>query len=267
MNIVEIFLTKKKIDYVFLLSGESGGIGRNLDQPATLITSNLLLTTSILKLSHHNKVKKLIFLSSSCVYPKNARNPLTPELILKDSLEQSNQSFAIAKIAGMEMCKSYRKEFNNDFISVIPSTIYGPNDNFFSKNAHVIPSLISKFYIAKKNLKNSVKIWGSGKPIRDFIFYKDLADAMIFLMKKYSSDLPINIGTNESISIKKLSLLIKKLTKYRGEIEFDKTKKDGMKIKTLDCSKINKLGWKNKTSLEKGLKITYQEFFKKYKNN
>ena len=265
-NINEKYIKKifknNKIDYVFLLSGDNGGIQKNLIEPASLISSNLTLSTNVLKYSYLHKVKKLLFLSSSCIYPVNINKKLTPDMFLSGKLEESSQSYAISKIAGMEMCKSYRKQFNCDFISVIPATVYGPEENFFTNNSHVISSLLGRFFLSTKNNDKEISIWGSGKAKRDFIYYKDLADSLIFLMQKYSDDSPINVGVNEPISIRSLSYLIKKISNFKGKIKFDLSKPDGAKIKILNNSHIKKIGWKYKTPLEKGLKITYQQFVK-----
>ncbi|MDC0044681.1 NAD-dependent epimerase/dehydratase family protein [Pelagibacteraceae bacterium] len=256
-NYLSNIFIKNKFEFVFLLGGDYGGIAKNIKKPATLMYSNLMLSTNIINLSYKYNVKKLINLSSSCVYPSNQSKPLKPSMLLQGPVEKTSQPYSISKISSLELCKAYKTEFKKNFITIIPSTIYGPKDKFFSNDAHVIPSLISKFYLAHKNNKKKITLWGSGNPIRDFIYYKDLAEGIIFVMKKYNENQPINISTNEKISIKNLANKIKIISKYKGKIIFNR-KLEGSKYKTLDISKIKKFGWKHKTSLEKGLEITYQ---------
>ena len=264
-NYFQKIFKNNKIDYVFLLGADSGGIHKNLKYPTSLIYSNILLNSFVIKLSSRFKVKKLLFLSSSCVYPNTFSKSLKPKMILSGPLEDSSKSYAISKLAGMELCKAFKNEFNNNFISVIPSTIYGPKDKFFSEDSHVIPSLISKFYSSKKKNLKKIMLFGTGKAVRDFIYYSDLANAMIFLMKKYNGIDPINVSSNEKISILSLANKLKKITNYDGKIIFNQ-KDEGAKYKFLDTLEINNLGWKHKTSLEKGLKITYQEFLYNYQD-
>jgi len=255
-KLINIF---KKIqpEYVFLVDGESGGIMYNQKYPVNLMISNLLTIVNIFPLAKKFKVKKLLFFASSCIYPNNAKQPLKPKLIMSDFLETTNVPYAIAKIAGLELCKAYNNQYGTNFITVIPSNHFGPYDDFGKKNSHVIPALIAKMHEAKINNKKSVKIWGSGKPIRDFIYVDDLALASVFIIKNYKSKSPINITSGESFSIKEIANIIKRVVGFKGKLNYDASKSDGMLIKTLDNSSILKLGWKNSYTFSKALKTTY----------
>lgn len=257
------FFKKEKPEYVFLAAAKVGGIMANKNQPADFIYENLVVQTNIIHNAYLNKVKKLLFLGSSCIYPKLTPQPIKEEYLLSAALEPSNKPYSVAKIAGIIACQAYNLQYGTNFISAMPTNLYGPNDNFDLQNSHVLPSLIRKFHEAKKNGEKEVIVWGSGKPMREFLHVDDLANACLFLMKNYNSSEIINIGTGEDLSIKELVGKIKKTLGYKGKIVLDKTKPDGTPRKNLDVSKINKLGWKHKIDLENGLKMTYEW----YKNN
>lgn len=251
------FFKKEKPEYVFLAAAKVGGIMANNNQPADFIYENLVVQMNIIHNGYLNGVKKSLFLGSSCIYPKLAPQPLKEEYLLTGELEPTNKSYSLAKIAGIIACQSYNKQYGANFISVMPTNIYGPNDNFDLQNAHALPALIRKFHEAKLNNEKEVIVWGTGKAMREFLYADDLADACLFLMKNYNSSEIINIGTGKDLSIKELAEKIKSITGYNGKIVWDKTKPDGAPRKLLDVRKINKLGWNSKTDLEKGLKITY----------
>lgn len=259
------FFKKEKPEYVFLAAAKVGGIMANNNQPADFIYENLLVQTNIIHNSYSNGVKKLLFLGSSCIYPKLASQPLKEECLLTGELESTNKSYSLAKIAGIIMCQSYNKQHGTNFISVMPTNIYGPNDNFDLQNAHALPALIRKFHEAKINNEKGIIVWGTGKAKREFLHVDDLAEACLFLMKNYNSSEIINIGTGKDLSIKELAEKIKNIVEYGGKIVWDKTKPDGTPRKLLSVNKINKLGWKAKTDLKKGLEATYDWFLKNIK--
>lgn len=260
------FFKKEKPEYVFLAAAKVGGIMANNNQPADFIYENLIIQTNIVHNSYSNGVKKLLFLGSSCIYPKLASQPLKEEYLLTGELEPTNKSYSLAKIAGIIMCQSYNKQHGANFISVMPTNIYGPNDNFDLKNAHALPALIRKFHEAKTNNEKEVVVWGTGKAKREFLHVDDLAEACLFLMKNYNSSEIINIGTGKDLSIKELAEKIKNIVEYGGKIVWDKTKPDGTPRKLLSVNKINKLGWKAKTDLKKGLETTYDWFLENLNN-
>ncbi len=257
------FFQKEKPEYVFLAAAKVGGILANNTYPANFIYENLTIQNNIIHNAYLNKVKKLLFLGSSCIYPKFAKQPIKEEYLLSGKLEPTNKAYAIAKIAGIIMCESYNKQYNTNFISVMPTNLYGPNDNFDLKNSHVVPALIRKFHEAKINNKNKVVLWGTGCPRREFLYVDDLAEACIFLMNNYNESEIINIGTGKDISIKELAGIIKNVVGFEGKIVWDTSKPDGTPRKLLDVSRLNKLGWKYKVSLKKGIELTYNW----YKNN
>lgn len=264
------FFKENDIDYVFLAAAKVGGILANSTKPAEFIYDNLMIQTNTIHMAHETNVKKLLFLGSSCIYPKFAKQPIKEEYLLTDKLEPTNIAYATAKIAGIIMCQSYTKQYDNNFISIMPTNIYGINDNFDLKTSHVLPALIRKFHEGKEQKKDSVVVWGTGTPLREFLFVDDLADALIFLMKEYNSPEIINVGTGKDLSIKDLSYLIKEIIGYEGEIVFDHSKPDGTPKKQLDVSKLFQLGWKPKTSLKEGIKITYDWYVEnqdKFKGN
>ncbi len=255
---VQHFFEQQQPDYVFLAAAKVGGILANSNYPATFIYDNLAIQTNVIHAAYQHQVTKLLFLGSSCIYPRLSTQPINENALLSAKLEPSNEAYAIAKIAGIKMCESYRKQYGCNFISAMPTNLYGPNDNYDLQNSHVLPALLRKFHEAKINQLPQVMVWGSGKPQREFLYVDDLADAAIFLMQNYEAAQWINVGTGIDISIGDLALLIKKIVGYNGRIKFDTTKPDGMPRKLLDVSKLNKLGWKYGVSLEAGIKKTYQ---------
>lgn len=257
-NEVENFFTYEKPEYVFLAAAKVGGIYANSTYPAEFIYDNLMIECNVIHASYQNKVRKLLFLGSSCIYPKLSPQPIKEEYLLSGYLEPTNEAYAIAKISGIELCKFYREQYGCDFISVMPTNLYGPNDNFHLENSHVLPALIRKFHEAKINNYDKVVVWGTGKARREFLYVDDLAEACIFLMKEYSGETHLNIGTGMDLEIKELAEIIKNIVNYKGEIVYDFLKPDGTPQKLLDVSKINKIGWKAKTDLLDGITKTYQ---------
>lgn len=256
------FFEKEKPEYVFMAAAKVGGIIANRENPASFIYENLMVETNIINSAHKTNVKKLLFLGSSCIYPKFATQPMTEDCLLSGELESTNEFYAIAKIAGIKLCQAYRKQYGCDFISVMPTNLYGEHDSYNLQNSHVIPAMIRKFHEAKSLNKPNVTIWGTGTPKREFLYADDLANACVFLMQNYSEYEHVNIGTGIDVTIKELAETVKKVTGYNGEIIFDITKPDGTPRKLLDVSKLNKLGWKYSINLEKGLNITYAAFQK-----
>jgi len=257
---VNYFFEKEKPEYVILAAAKVGGIHANNTYRAEFIYDNLMIEANIIHAAYLNNVTKLLFLGSSCIYPKMAPQPLKEEYLLSGYLEPTNQPYAIAKIAGIEMCDSYRAQYGCNFISAMPTNLYGTNDNYHPENSHVLPALIRRIVLAKKNNEPNVTIWGTGTPRREFLHVDDLAEACLFLLQNYEESGPINIGSGKDISIKSLAELIIKLVDYSGEIIFDTSKLDGTPQKLLDGSKINKIGWKAKIDLEYGLLKTIGEF-------
>jgi GDP-L-fucose synthase len=260
---VEQFFAKEKPDYVFLAAAKVGGIVANNTYRAEFLYDNLMIQNNIIHNSYVNGVKKLLFLGSSCIYPKHAPQPLKEEYLLTGELEPTNEPYAIAKIAGIKMCDAYRSQYGCNFISVMPTNLYGPNDNYDLKNSHVLPALIRKFHEAKVNGKPFVEIWGTGSPKREFMHVDDLADACFFLMNHYDEPGFINIGIGEDISIRDLAQLIKSITGYQGNLTFDIGKPDGTPRKLMDVSRLNGLGYTAKISLEEGIRSVYEDFKKK----
>ncbi len=252
------FFESEKPEYVFLAAAKVGGIHANNTYPGMFLYDNLMIQNNVIHQAHLTGVKKLLFLGSSCIYPKFAEQPIREDSLLTGTLEPTNEAYAIAKIAGVEMCKFYRRQYNSNFISAMPTNLYGINDNFDLNNSHVLPALLRKFIEAKRNNKESVEIWGSGTPMREFLYVDDLAKACVFLMKNYESEDTINVGTGEDITIKELALTIKDVVGFTGALTFDATKPDGTPRKLLDVSKINDLGWKSNTALQDGIKRVYQ---------
>jgi len=259
-NQVDKFFEEEKPEYVFLAAAKVGGIIANNEYPADFIRDNLMIQTNVIDAAYRNGVKKLLFLGSTCIYPKFAPQPLKEEYLLTGELEPTNEPYAIAKIAGIKMCQSYNRQYGTKYISVMPTNLYGPNDNFDLHTSHVLPALIRKFHEAKVNNAPYVEVWGTGTPRREFLYSDDLADACVFLMKNYEDSEIINIGVGEDISIKELAEKIKNVVGYQGEIKFDTTKPDGTPRKLVDVSKINALGWKASISLDEGLRKAYQWF-------
>jgi GDP-L-fucose synthase len=257
---VNEFFEAERPAYVFLAAAKVGGILANNTYRADFIYENIMIQSNIIHSSYATGVKKLMFLGSSCIYPKLAPQPLKEDYLLTGLLEPTNEPYAIAKIAGIKMCDAYRSQYGCDFISVMPTNLYGPNDNYDLQNAHVLPSLIRKFHEAKINNTPEVSIWGSGSPKREFLHADDLADACVFLMNTYSDEGLVNIGTGEDISISDLALMIKEVVGYEGAIVNDHSKPDGTPRKLMDVSKLSKLGWNYTIPLKKGLEMVYQEY-------
>lgn len=266
-NDVEVFFKTEKPEYVFLAAAKVGGILANSTYPAEFIYDNLMIESNIINSAYLHGVKKLLFLGSSCIYPRMAKQPIREEYLLSGYLETTNEAYAIAKIAGIELCKFYRKQYGCDFISAMPTNLYGINDNFHPQNSHVLPALMRKFHDATVNDENEVVIWGTGKPRREFLHVDDLADACLFLMDQYSDGLHINIGTGEDIEIRELTRIITKIVGYNGSIIQDTTKPDGTPQKLLDVNRINELGWKARIPLEEGIANTYAWYKSKYLKN
>jgi len=257
------FFAEEKPAYVFLAAAKVGGIIANNTYRADFLYENLAIQNNVIHQAYVNGVKKLMFLGSSCIYPKLAPQPLKEEYLLTGLLEETNEPYAIAKIAGIKMCDAYRAQYGCNFISVMPTNLYGYNDNYHPQNSHVLPALIRRFDEAKKNNTNEVVIWGSGKPMREFLFADDLADACYFLMQTYNEPHLINIGTGEDLTIKDLALAIKEVIGYEGTLSFDATKPDGTPRKLMDVSKLHQLGWNHKIELNEGLKLAYQDYLSK----
>lgn len=254
------FFAKEKPEYVFLAAAKVGGIVANNTYRAEFLYDNLLIESNIIDASHKNGVKKLLFLGSSCIYPKMAPQPLKEEYLLTGLLESTNEPYAIAKITGIKLCEAYRDQYGCNFISAMPTNLYGPGDNYHLQNSHVIPALIRKFHEAKQSKSSFVEIWGTGSPLREFMYADDLADACVFLMKQYDDKLFVNIGTGEEVTIKALANLVKDVIGFEGDIQFDTTKPDGTPRKLMDSSRLHNMGWKHVTSLKEGLKKTYPFF-------
>lgn len=257
---VSDFFRIEKPDYVFLAAAKVGGIIANNTYPADFIRENLLIQTNVIDASYQNGAKKLLFLGSTCIYPKLAPQPMKEEYLLTGELEPTNDAYAIAKIAGIIMCKSYNRQYGTKFISVMPTNLYGPNDNFNLTTSHVLPALIRKFHDAKEQGLPFVEVWGTGSPKREFLHSDDMADACIYLMNYYEGNDIVNIGVGKDISIKELAELIKEIVGFEGEINFDPSKPDGTPRKLVDVTRLNSLGWEAKISLRDGLKETYNWF-------
>lgn len=254
------FFAAEKPDYVFLAAAKVGGIVANNTYRAAFLYENLMIQNNVIHQSYVNGVKKLLFLGSSCIYPKLAPQPLKEEYLLTGLLEETNEPYAIAKIAGIKMCDAYRAQYGCNFISAMPTNLYGLNDNYHEQNSHVLPALIRKFDEAKRNGDETVSIWGSGTPMREFLFADDLAAACYFLMQTYNEPHLINIGTGEDLTIKKLALMIQETIGYQGKLVFDTNKPDGTPRKLMDVSKLHQLGWKHKIELKEGLELAYQDY-------
>ena len=256
---VNEFYKKQKPDFVILAAAKVGGIHANNKYKAEFIYDNLMIESNVIHFAYENNVKKLLFLGSSCIYPKHSPQPIKEEYLLSGYLEPTNKSYAIAKIAGIELCKSYREQYGCNFISVMPTNLYGTNDNYHLENSHVIPALLRKMILAKKNNDPFVTVWGSGKPKRDFLNVDDLADACFLLMKEYNEPEPINIGSGHDISITQLIHIIREEIDYNCEVKFDTSKPDGTMLKLLDISKIKSLGWNPKIKIREGIRKALKE--------
>ncbi|MBL1410273.1 GDP-L-fucose synthase [Sphingobacterium faecale] len=261
---VATFFASEKPEYVFLAAAKVGGIIANNTYRADFIYENIAIQSNVIHQAHVNKVQKLLFLGSSCIYPKLAPQPMKEDYLLTGTLEHTNEPYAIAKIAGIKMCEAYRSQYGDNFISVMPTNLYGYNDNYHPENSHVLPALIRRFHEAKTNDVPEVVIWGTGTPLREFLFSTDLADACVFLMNNYDEEQFINIGVGEDISIKDLALMIKVIVGYEGELKFDSNKPDGTPRKLMDVSKLHQLGWQHRIGLEEGIHLAYADFIAKH---
>jgi GDP-L-fucose synthase len=259
---VDDFFARNKPEFVFLAAAKVGGILANNTYPAEFLYDNLMIEANVIHAAYVHGVTKLLFLGSSCIYPKFAPQPIREESLLTGLLEPTNEAYAIAKIAGIKLCQAYHKQYGCRFISAMPTNMYGYGDNYHPQNSHVLPALIRRFHEAKSENKPEVMIWGSGKPLREFMFSDDLAEACVFLMKEYEDPELINVGTGEEVSILDLAHLVRETVGYEGTITFDSSKPDGTPRKLMDSSRLHALGFKHKTSLREGLKKTYQDFLK-----
>jgi len=260
MQKVNDFFAKERPDYVFLLAGKVGGINANNTYRAEFLYDNLMIEANVIHASYIHGAKKLLFTGSSCIYPKLAPQPIKEEYMLTGPLEPTNEPYAIAKIAGIKMCDAYRAQYGCNFISCMPTNLYGPNDHYDPQTSHVVPALIRKFYEAKRDQKDFVELWGTGKAKREFLHVDDMAEACCFLMKQYNEPGLINIGYGSDVSIEELAKMIKEISGYKGEIRFDTSKPDGTPRKLIDSEKINKLGWQPKIEMVQGLKSTYEDY-------
>ena len=257
INDVDNWFKENKPDVVFMAAAKVGGIHANNSYPVDFLYENIAIQNSLILNSHKYKVKKLMFLGSSCIYPVSAKQPLMESSLLTGSLEKTNESYAIAKITGIKLCQAYRKQYGADFISVMPTNLYGPDDNFHPENSHVVAALISKFHNAVLSNKKTITLWGTGKPKREFLDVDDLADGLFFIMENYSDNHPINIGTGKEISIIDFANLIKNISGWNGDIIFDSSYPDGMPRKVMDVTNLKNLGWTAPTKLESGIKKAY----------
>ena len=257
------FFAEEKPEYVVLAAAKVGGIIANKTYPADFIWNNLEVQNNVIMSCFKNNVKKLLFLGSSCIYPREAPQPMKESCLLTSELEKTNEAYALAKISGLKMCEFFNKQYNTDYISCMPTNLYGPNDNYHPQNSHVLPALIRRFHEAKINNDSKVVVWGTGNVLREFLYVDDLADACVFLLNNYSGNETVNIGTAKELTIKELAYKVKDIIGYKGEIVFDNSKPDGTPRKLLDVSKLENLGWKYSTELEDGIKLAYQDFLSK----
>lgn len=262
---VKSFFQKERPEYVFLAAAHVGGINANNTYPADFIYINLEIQNNVIKAAHNFKVKKLLFLGSSCIYPKMCPQPIREEYLLSGYLEPTNEGYALAKIAGLKMCQFFKRQYGDNFISCMPTNLYGPNDNFDLNSSHVLPALIRKFHEAKINKNSYVEVWGTGKPLREFLYVDDMADACVFLMENYDGEEHVNIGTGKEVTIRELAEIIKEVVDYEGELRFNADKPDGTPRKLLDVSKLEKLGWKYRIELRNGIEVSYAWFNENYK--
>ncbi len=261
---VREFFETEKPDYVVLAAAKVGGINANNTHPAEFIYENLQIQCNVIKSAHDYNVKKLLFLGSTCIYPKMAPQPIREDALLTGLLEETNEAYAIAKISGLEMCKFFKRQYGDNFISCMPTNLYGPNDNFDLSSSHVMPALIRKFYQAKINNEPSVECWGTGSPLREFLYVDDMADACVFLLENYDGEQHVNIGTGREVTIKQLVETIRKVVNYEGEVVWNTAMPDGTPRKLTDVSKIHSLGWKHKIELEEGVKLAFDWFVENY---
>ena len=261
---VNNFIKQVMPDEIIVAAAKVGGIHANSTYPAEFIYDNLAISTNLIHSAYKNKIKKLLYLGSSCIYPREAIQPISEKELLSGPLEKTNEWYAISKIAGIKLCQSFRKQYNCDFISAMPTNLYGIKDNYHLENAHVIPAIMHRAFLAKKNNEQTLTIWGTGNATREFLFVDDLAEGCIFLLNEYSEHSPINLGTGVEVSIKDLAVKICEIVGFNGELVFDTSKPDGTPRKVLDVKKINELGWQSKTNLENGLKISFEWFLNNY---
>ncbi len=257
---VEKFFAEEKPDYVFLAAAKVGGIIANSEHLADFMYENMILEMNVIHEAWKNNCKKLMFLGSSCIYPRMAPQPMPESCLLTSSLEQTNEAYALAKISGLKYCEYLNRQYGTDYISVMPTNLYGPNDNYHPKHSHVLPALIRRFHEAKESGAKEVVCWGTGSPLREFLYVDDLADACVYLMNTYSGNETVNLGTGKELTIKELAELVAKVVGYEGEIRWDESKPDGTPRKLLDVSKLESLGWKYKTELEDGIRLSYEDF-------
>lgn len=257
---VEAFFAEEKPDYVFLAAAKVGGIIANSRHLADFMYENMILEMNVIHEAWKNNCKKLMFLGSSCIYPRMAPQPMPESCLLTSSLEQTNEAYALAKISGLKYCEYLNRQYNTDYISVMPTNLYGPNDNYHPEHSHVLPALIRRFHEAKVSGAKSVTCWGTGSPLREFLYVDDLADACVYLMNTYSGNETVNLGTGKELTIKELTELVADVIGYDGEILWDTSKPDGTPRKLLDVSKLEKLGWKYKTELKDGIRLSYEDF-------
>lgn len=261
---VEKLFREEKPDYVFLFAAKVGGIKANINYPADFLYDNIMIEANIIQASYKYKVKKLLYLGSSCIYPRNCAQPMKEECLLGGELEPTNEGYALAKIVGLKLCQYYNRQFATDFICIIPCNLYGINDNFDLKNSHVIPALIRKFHEGKIEQKPAVEVWGTGKARREFLFVDDLADACLYFMESYNGQEVVNIGPGEDILMSELVFLIKDIVGYQGEVIFDSKQPEGMPRKLLDIGRMKKIGWQPGTKLADGIRITYEWYCRTY---
>lgn len=257
---VEAFFQEEKPEYVFLAAAKVGGIMANSKHPADFMYDNMILEMNVIKAAYDNQVKKLMFLGSSCIYPRMAPQPMPESCLLTSALEQTNEAYALAKISGLKYCEYLNKQYGTDYISVMPTNLYGPNDNYHPEHSHVLPALIRRFHEAKEQGLKEVVIWGTGTPLREFLYVDDLAEACVYLMNHYSGNETVNLGTGKEVTIKELAETVKEVVGFEGELTFDTTKPDGTPRKLLDVSKLESLGWKYHTELKDGIKLAYEDF-------
>ncbi len=257
---VEAFFAEEKPEYVFLAAAKVGGIMANSKHPADFMYDNMILEMNVIRSAYENQVKKLMFLGSSCIYPRMAPQPMPESCLLTSALEQTNEAYALAKISGLKYCEYLNKQYGTDYISVMPTNLYGPNDNYHPEHSHVLPALIRRFHEAKETKLEEVVIWGTGTPLREFLYVDDLAEACVYLMNNYSGDETVNLGTGKEVTIKELAETVKEVVGYEGNLTFDTSKPDGTPRKLLDVSKLEGLGWKYHTELKDGIKLAYEDF-------
>ncbi len=260
------FFAKEKPDVVVLAAAKVGGINANNTTPAEFAYENLQIQCNVINAAHENHVKKLLFLGSTCIYPKMAPQPIPEDALLTGPLEQTNEAYAIAKISGMQMCKYYKRQYGDDFISCMPTNLYGPHDNYDLSGSHVMPAMIRKFHEAKVKNASVVVLWGTGSPLREFLYVDDMADACVFLLENYSGEQHVNIGTGKEVTIRELAEIVKRTVGYEGEIVWDSSMPDGTKRKLCDVTRLHSLGWTHKVDLEEGVKLAY-EWFKENVDN